>query len=132
VNFNQLEFKGMPVGKSLKRIIRRSDYPKLVAAARLGCDVIQAIGIKDRKISAYACLETARTLLGIRFSAKDRILIASLADIPIENFQLPSEFKPTAKNSFLYELNFRKIAITHLQKIIEVLLFDETLNTPRV
>ena len=132
MNFNQLEFKGMPVEKSLKRIIRRSDYPKLVAAARLGCDVIQAIGIKRRKISAYSCLETARTLLGIRFSAKDRILIASLADIPIEKFQLPSEFKPTDQNSFLHELNFRKIAITHLEKIIKVLIIPKTLTPPQV
>ena len=90
MNALQLNLPGMPPAASLVRSLRRPDRVRLVAQARVGFAIAEALATR-RTLTASPALEIARTVCGATFTHDDRLTLAALATLPVRGFALPPD-----------------------------------------
>ncbi len=90
MNASQPDLPGMPPAASLVRSLRRPDRARLVAQARVGFAILQALGTRPCPTASPA-LELARTVCGASFTHDDRLTLAALATLPVRGFTLPPD-----------------------------------------
>ena len=90
MNVSQPDLPGMPPAASLVRSLRRPDRARLVAQARVGFAMLEALGTRPC-LTASPALELARTVCGASFTHDDRLTLAALATLPVRGFTLPPD-----------------------------------------